>query len=188
MNWDRVHDGRTTFLACMHAMCSPGTPIELPQVPQVSEYPELDGAAAILLALLDHDLLLGVSGGAAARRVAEMAVRETGAVTGDVGCADWVLVHGPAADAISRAHRGSRRTPEKGATIVIAAAGEALPLSMVGPGIADRATAFVPLESVAVHAFTATNANPPSGVDLLVVTPECLIGIPRSVSVHHGAG
>jgi alpha-D-ribose 1-methylphosphonate 5-triphosphate synthase subunit PhnH len=94
MRWDPVHDGRTAFLACMHALCTPGTPIELPDVPKVSEYTELDGAGAILLALLDHGLSLGVSGGDAAHRVAAKVAGDTGAAYGEVTGADWVLVHG----------------------------------------------------------------------------------------------
>src|ERR1700754_5143047 len=62
MTWDSVHDGRTAFLTCMRAMCSPGPPIELPCVPQICEHAELDSAAAILLALLDRGLSLAVSG------------------------------------------------------------------------------------------------------------------------------
>ncbi len=106
MRWDSVHDGRTAFLACMQAMCSPGTPVELSVVPQVSEYAELDSAAAVLLAMLDHGLTLGVTGDDAANRVAAMVMGATGAGRGDVADADWVLVHGAAADAIARARRG----------------------------------------------------------------------------------
>jgi alpha-D-ribose 1-methylphosphonate 5-triphosphate synthase subunit PhnH len=183
MRWDSVHDGRTAFLACMRAMCSPGTPVELPVVPGVSEHTELDSAAAILLALLDRGLSLGVSGGEAAELVAAMVSAETGAARGDVADADWVLVHGVAADTIARARRGTRLAPETGATLVIAAAGEPHPMSIVGPGVAGRSTVFVPLDAVAVHAFTAANSMPPCGVDLLVVAAKCVIGLPRSVSV-----
>jgi alpha-D-ribose 1-methylphosphonate 5-triphosphate synthase subunit PhnH len=183
MRWDSVHDGRTAFLACMRAMCSPGTPIELAVVPQVCEHAELDSAAAILLALLDRGLSLGVSGGDAARRTAKMVIRETGSACGDVTNADWVLVHGAAADAIARARRGTRLRPETGATLVIATGSKPHPLSIDGPGVAGRSTAFVPLDAVSVHAFTAANSTPPCGVDLLVVTANCVIGLPRSVAI-----
>jgi alpha-D-ribose 1-methylphosphonate 5-triphosphate synthase subunit PhnH len=185
--WNPVHDGRTAFLSCMRAMCAPGTPIELPPVPKLCEYPELDGAAAILLALLDHGLSLGVSGGVTAHRVAGMVAEQTGAAEGEISDADWTLVHGPAADAISRAPRGTRLTPERGATLVIAAAGEATAMSITGPGVPRRTTAYVALDAVSVHAFTAANSAPPRGVDLLVVTPECLIGLPRSLTIQPGA-
>ncbi len=186
MKWDSVHDGRTAFLACMRAMCSPGTPIELPCVPQVCERAELDSAAAILLALLDRGLSLGVSGGDAAHRVAAMVIGDTGAARGDVADADWVLAHGAAADTIARARRGTRLTPGSGATVVIAAAGEPHPMSIVGPGVADRATVFVPLDAVSVHAFTAANSMLPCGVDLLIVTAKCVIGLPRGVTLGIG--
>lgn len=184
MSWDPVHDARTAFLACMRAMCSPGTPIDLPSLPQVSENAELDRAAAVLLALLDRGLALGICGGDAAHRVAATVVAETGAEAVDIDVADWVLVHGAAATAISRAQRGTRRTPETGATVVIATAEEARPMTLSGPGLQEPTTAFVPLDAVATHALTAANSTPPNGVDVLIVTPDCLIGLPRSVSIH----
>lgn len=184
MRWDSVHDGRTAFLACMRALCAPGTPIELPVGPKVCEHPELDRAAAVLLALLDRGLALGSCGGDAAHRVAATVRAETGAGAADVDAADWVLVHGPAASAISHAPRGTRRTPQAGATLVIATAEEARPMSLSGPGLLHPATFFVPLDAVAVHALTAANSAQPAGVDVLLVTPECLIGLPRSVSIR----
>lgn len=184
MTWDVVHDSRTTFLACMRALCSPGTPVVLSRVPGLSGHPELDRAAAVLLALLDRGLGLGVSGDDAVHRVAATACTLTGASAADVGAADWVVVHGPAATAISQARRGTRRAPEDGATLVIATAGEARPLTLSGPGLLEATTCFIPLDAVALHALTAANSTPPTGVDLLIVTPECLIGLPRSVSVQ----
>lgn len=181
MSWDAVHDGRTAFLACMRAMCAPGTPVELPRVPQICERAELDSAAAILLALLDRGLTLAVSGDDAANRAAERVIEHTGASRKDIADADWVLVHGPAADAIVSARRGTRLAPEAGATLVIAAAGEPHQMSITGPGVADRATVFVPLDAVAVRAFTTANAWLPCGVDLLIATANCVIGLPRSV-------
>lgn len=184
MRWDAVHDSRTTFLACMRALCSPGTPIELSGTPQICEHAELDRAAAVLLALLDRGLGLGTYGGDAVHRVADTVCARTGADAAEVEAADWVLVHGPAATPVSQARRGTRRTPETGATVVIATAGEARPLLLSGPGLPEPTTAFVPLDALALHALSATNASPPAGVDLLIVTPECLIGLPRSVAIQ----
>jgi len=183
MTWDSVHDGRTAFLACMRAMCSPGTPIELPCVPQICEHAELDSAAAILLALLDRGLSLAASGDEAAQRVATRVLDNTGAARGDVADADWVLVHGAAADAIACARRGTRLAPETGATVVIATAGDPHPMSITGPGVHGRGTALVPLDAVAVHAFAAANSTLPCGVDVLIATANCVIGLPRSVTL-----
>lgn len=183
MRWDSVHDGRTAFLSCMRAMCEPGTPIELPCVPQICEHAELDSAAAILLALLDRGLSLGVSGGHAAHRAASMVIDETGAARADVADAGWVLVHGPAADTIAHARRGTRLAPEAGATLVVAASGEPHTMSVTGPGVAARSTVFIPLDAVAVRAFTAANSLLPCGVDLLIATANCVIGLPRSVTL-----
>ncbi|MGV0722053.1 phosphonate C-P lyase system protein PhnH [Mycolicibacterium elephantis] len=183
MRWDRVHDGRTAFLACMWAMCTPGTPIELGCLPRIGARPELDGAAGVLLALLDRGLTLGVSGGEATHQVAAAVMAETGARPGDVADADWVLVHGAAADAIACARRGGRLSPERGATLVLAAAAEPHPVSIAGPGVHGQAEVWVPLDEVAVRAFAAANSAPPCGVDLLIVTGNCVIGLPRSVAL-----
>ncbi|MGV0744817.1 phosphonate C-P lyase system protein PhnH [Mycolicibacterium sp. XJ870] len=183
MSWDPVHDSRTVFLACMRAMCAPGTPVELPARPALTPVIELDGAAAVLLALLDRGLALGVSGGAVAHDVAALVAGSSGAAQCGVEDADWVLAHGPAADAISRARRGSRLTPENGATLVIAAAGAVAPVSLAGPGLPKATTAHVALDTVAVHALIAANAAPPRGVDVLIVDGECLVALPRSASL-----
>lgn len=183
MKWDSVHDGRTAFLACMRALCAPGTPIELPYVPQVCEHAELDSAAAILLALLDRGLTLGVAGGDAAHRVVAKVRDDTGATEGDVTDSDWLLVHGVAADAIARARRGTCLAPETGATLVIASAAEPQPMSITGPGVNGHQAVFVPLDTVAVHAFTAANSSLPCGVDVLIATGKCVIGLPRGVTL-----
>lgn len=184
MRWDPVHDSRTVFLACMRAMCAPGTPVELPARPGLTPVVELDCAAAVLLALLDRGLALGVSGGPAAHTITATVAATCGAAHGDVEASDWVLVHGPAADAISRARRGSRLTPESGATLVIAATGALAPTRLSGPGIAGTTTAHIALDTVAVHALAAANAAPPCGVDVFMVDGECLIALPRSVSLR----
>lgn len=183
MRWDPVHDSRAVFLACMRAMCAPGTPVELPTRPAITPTVELDSAAGVLLALLDRGLTFGVAGSSAADGVAATVAAGTGAAIADVESSDWVLVHGPAADAISRARRGSRLSPETGATLVIATTGAVAPVGLCGPGIAGTATAHIALDTVAVHALAAANAAPPCGVDVLIVDGECLIALPRSVSL-----
>ncbi|MGK2853336.1 MAG: phosphonate C-P lyase system protein PhnH [Microbacteriaceae bacterium] len=184
MRWDPVHDSRMAFAACMQALCSPGTPVELPVVAGVCGQPELDRAAAILLALLDRGLSLGTCGGEQAHRVATAVSAVTGADIAALETADWVLVHGPAATAISRARRGTAEVPEAGATLVIATAEECRPVSLSGPGLPQQTTAYLPLDAMALHAFVAANAAEPAGVDVLIVTPECLVGLPRSVSIQ----
>ncbi|WP_395306834.1 phosphonate C-P lyase system protein PhnH [Mycobacterium sp. AMU20-3851] len=184
MKWDTVHDSRAAFLACMQAFCAPGTPIESPAVQGLSDHPELARAGAVLLALLDRGLTLGAGGGEAALRLAGIVSESTGADPAGADIADWVLVHGPAATAITQARRGTRRTPETGATVVVATSAEARPITLSGPGLRQRTTVYLPLDALALHAFAAANAAQPTGVDVLIATPECLIGMPRSVTVH----
>lgn len=184
MNWDPVHDARAAFGVCMQALCSPGSTIELPPLPQVGDCAELDGAAAILLALLDRGLSLGVVGDASADRVADIVAAETGAHRDDVVGADWVLTHGPPAEAIARARRGTRFAPEHGATIVVAATGEPRPMSISGPGLREPTRAYVALDALSVRAFATANAASSCGVDLLVVTSAGVTGLPRSIQLR----
>lgn len=187
MSWDRVHDGRHGFLSCMRALCAPGQPQQLPAAPRRCESAELDAAAGVLLALLDRGLVLGVAGGPAAQRLATALAAETGAELGEIETADWVLAHGPAADAISRAPRGDRTNPERGATVVVASAGPSSSASISGPGVDGTATVRVPLDELALHAFATANAETPCGVDVFVVTGDRLYGLPRSVTVRREA-
>ncbi|WP_235623928.1 phosphonate C-P lyase system protein PhnH [Mycolicibacterium goodii] len=156
----------------------------VPHRTRAVRHPELDRAAAVLLAMLDRGLTLGRCGGAAAERTAAMVSAATGAGRGAPETADWVLVHGPAATAITQARRGTRRVPEAGATLVIATTGQLRPVSVSGPGLASPTTVQLPLDSIATHALAAANAAPPTGVDVFIATAECLIGLPRSVSIH----
>ncbi|BBY85739.1 phosphonate C-P lyase system protein PhnH [Mycolicibacterium tokaiense] len=184
MTWDPVHDSRSTFLACMHALCSPGTPFELPQTPDMTDRPELDRAAAVLLALLDRGLGLAIHGGDAAAQVAAAARTATGADSTDLGAADWVLVDGPPAPAIVHARRGTPTNPESSATLVIASTGPTRPVRLAGPGLREPVTHRIPLDELAQQALVVANQNPPMGLDIFIVTPDCLIGLPRSVSLQ----
>ncbi len=187
MSWDRVHDGRDGFLACMRALCSPGQPIDLRSTPAISEAAELDAAAGVLLALLDRGLVLAVAGGPEAHRVAAAAAARTGAELGDLEAADWVLVHGPAGDVLTRARRGDRANPESGATVIVATAGPPSVLSVSGPGVDGTATVPLPLDELTVRAFSSANAETPCGVDVFVVAPGRLYGLPRSVTLRRRA-
>lgn len=186
MRWDSVHDGREVFLACMQALCAPGTAIDLPRTPGLSDRRELDGAAAILLALLDRGLALGVSGSVAAQRMAASLCSLTGARCTDIGRANWVLVDGHAGEAITCAPRGSAFAPETGATVVIAASGDTVPMLVLGPGVPGVNRTAIPLDLAAVRAFSTANAQSPCGVDLLVVNGNQVTGLPRSVTVRTG--
>ena len=179
-----MHDGREVFLACMKALCSPGTAIDVPCTPGLDDRCELDGAAAILLALLDQGLALGVSGSREAQQMAASLCGLTGALCTDIAQANWVLVDGGADEAITCAPRGSAFAPETGATIVIAASGDPVPMSLVGPGIPGVNRTAISLDLAAVRAFAAANAQSPCGVDLLVVNGNQVTGLPRSVTVR----
>ena len=67
--------------------------------------------------------------------------------------------------------------------VVIAASGVTATMTLSGPGVSGTTRPEVPLDTVALRAFVAANADAPCGVDLLVVTGNRVISLPRSVSV-----
>lgn len=181
MSWDVVHDSRRTFLACMRAQCAPGTPVGPIPVPGLAPDAALDTAAAVLLSLLDPGLTLAVVGNDAAASVARELVRLIGAEQAAVGDADFVLVAGDPEASIEAARRGSPLHPEDGATLVVVGGGSAADVSIRGPGIQTTTTASLPLSRRALDALATANAEPPRGIDLLLVTGlGRLLALPRT--------
>ena len=186
MRWDAVHDARAAFLACLWALSHPGTSQGPLPAPGLDDDARLDGAAAVLLALLDADLALATVGGRHVAAVAERVRKATGAGDAPLDVADFVLVDpgtapGPVA-AVAR--RGTALAPEAGATVVYCASGS-VAVVLDGPGLVAPTRVLLPLPPGELDALLASRTQPPLGVDALVVGPDGhVVGLPRSTHLR----
>lgn len=181
MSWDPIHDSRTTFLACLRAVCRPGSQQGPVPAAGLAEDPVLDTAAAVLLALLDDGLGLAALG-ARAESVASLLRQQTGATAAALDSADFVLVGDGMAGAATRARTGGAATPELGATLVYCAtASTAVELS--GPGLQHPVHVPLGISGDELVALRTANAAPPAGVDIFIAGARVVTALPRSTNV-----
>lgn len=184
MTWHVVHDSRSTFLAAMAAQCAPGRPQGPVPTAGITDDPILDTAAAVLLALLDPGIGLGVHG-PAAEAIAPQILAATGAHHAPPDVADFVLVDAAESGAPDLAARGTPDAPERGATLVYCRRGET-PVELEGPGLAAPLQTTIALTEEELMALARANAHPPLGVDVFVAGNRTLTALPRSTAVRLG--
>jgi alpha-D-ribose 1-methylphosphonate 5-triphosphate synthase subunit PhnH len=186
--WDPVPGGREAFLACLWAQCAPGRVHGPLPAAGVSRDPDLDAAAAVLLALLDPGLTLAHAGDPNAGSVAGEVRSITGAGDAPVTEADFVLVVGGADQLVepvaASARRGTAADPEHGATIVYCVPQRRTRALVAGPGIDGTAWADIPLDRRELAALTVANSAPPAGVDAFLVVAGSVLALPRSTAVQ----
>ena len=188
---DPVHDAQGTFRAVMDALARPGQPRSLAPglVPPAPLTPEL---AAVALTLTDADTPVWLDAAlAAVPDVAAYLRFHTGApLTDDPARAAFALIREPArCPPLRRFAQGTPAYPDTAATLVLAldaiTPGEGLHLS--GPGIQGAARlALAPLPEDFVAQRTANHAAFPLGVDLILLAPGRVAGLPRSTVVTEG--
>ena len=186
MIWDTVHDSREAFLTCLRAQCAPGFPQGSLPPAGISDDPNLDGASAILLALLDPGLGLCVVGDEPELSSVDARLRHgTGAVAAELADADFVLVGaGAPVGLVEQARRGSALAPERGATVVYCAPAPARDVELSGPGVDGTVRVPVPLAGADLAALAAANADPPRGVAVFILTArDQVLAIPRSATI-----
>lgn len=185
---DPVHDAQRSFAAVMRAMAEPGRPVPLstdldPPAPLSREM------AAVALSLLDYETPVFLDAPlAAAPEVARFLAFHTGApVVADPQAARFALI----ADAaglpdFAQFAPGEPDYPDRSATLVVAV--ERLDegpggLLLEGPGIRGRrALSAAPLPADLPVRLLANRALFPLGVDLLLVAPGAVAGLPRSIT------
>lgn len=182
---DPVHDAQRTFSALMRAMAEPGRPVPLasdldPPAPLTRE------AAATALALLDYETPVFLDRAlAAAPAVARFLRFHTGApVVEDPAAARFALVADAAAlPDLAAFAQGEPDYPDRSATLLVqVSAIEDGPLILEGPGIAGcRGFGATPLPADFAARLAANRAAYPLGVDLFLVAPGAICGLPRTV-------
>lgn len=191
---DSVFGAQAAFRAIMEALARPGTVQALGAgdlaalpAPPLPLTPEL---GAVALTLVDHDTPLWL----------DAALRDSDAVTGwlkfhcgavltdDPAKAAFALVSDPAAlPGLSSFAQGTDEYPDRSTTIAIAGAAKRR-VRLEGPGIRTAFDAELPLPNGDFLAQWAVNrARFPRGVDLLLLAPGMVSGLPRTTRILEGS-
>jgi alpha-D-ribose 1-methylphosphonate 5-triphosphate synthase subunit PhnH len=184
---DPVLDSQAAFRACLSALATPGTVVDIGA--GLESLPGLHPAAsALLLALLDQDTRLWLSPGVATGGAAASLKFHTGcSMAAFPREADFALVAGaeelPSLETFSA---GSQEYPERSATIVLQV--PAILESgwrLTGPGIRNEARLSVPaLGDGFLPQWERNRARFPRGVDLYFSCGDRLCGLPRTTRIE----
>jgi alpha-D-ribose 1-methylphosphonate 5-triphosphate synthase subunit PhnH len=179
---------QAVFRTVMEALAHPGRARPLPSRLAVPS-PLLATAAAVALTLLDYETPFWLDPGLAdAREVAPWFKFHTGApLTQDAARAAFAFISDSAAmlplDAFSS---GSIEYPDRAATLVmqVASFDHGNALALCGPGIAGtRLFSAAPLPPDFATRLAANRALFPRGIDLILVSPDAVAALPRSIRV-----
>ena len=179
---------QAVFRTVMEAIARPGLPRPLSSK-LAAPLPLSTTAAAVALTLLDYETPFWLDPSlAAAGEVARWFKFHTGApLITDSARAAFAFVSDPAAmPPFETFSPGSLEYPDRSTTLVVQVAsfdhGEELTLS--GPGIVGtRRFSAAPLPSDFRARLIANREMFPRGVDLILVTPDAVAALPRSVRV-----
>ena len=182
---------QAAFRALMDALARPGTVKPLPPA-AAAPSPLTATAAAVALTMLDYETPVWLDAPLAQRpQVADWVRLHTGArVTSDPREAAFAFiadpVHAPAFDGFSL---GTPEYPDRSATLVLQVEdfGSGQRLLLAGPGIADvRSFSARPLPPDFQNRIAANRALFPRGVDVILVSPNAVAALPRSVASARG--
>ncbi len=185
---DPVHAAQRAFRAVLDALARPGTlqAVGVDLAPPAPLTPEL---AAVTLALADADAPLWLDAPLAGSEAVAAYLRfHTGApLVAEPRAAAFALIADPAAcPPFAHFAQGDPAYPDRSATLVLAVDQLASEggLVLAGPGV--RGTARLragPLPADFAARCAENHAGFPLGVDLLLVAPACVAGLPRSTRV-----
>jgi alpha-D-ribose 1-methylphosphonate 5-triphosphate synthase subunit PhnH len=189
---DAARDSQSVFRAVMDAMARPGTERRLLPALQPPQ-PLSRGAGAVALTLLDYETPVWLDAPLAASADVTQWLRfHTGApVTTDPGRAVFGLIAGSAtAPDFAAFALGSAEYPDRSTTLVLQVDRFSGPsrLRLCGPGLAaDSALSFKPCPVDFADRLQRNHALFPRGIDLLLVTDDAVVALPRSTRVERGS-
>ena len=182
---DKVLSAQSTFRSVMDAMARPGT------VQQViasvgTPGPMMRGTAAIALTLFDHDTPIWLDARMSeSSEVAKWLKFHSGApVLDDPSVCHFALIgNGGALPELSRFSFGTNEYPDRSTTLILQVDslkhGSAFELS--GPGIDGTALLRAMIEPVDLFERLAINETLfPRGIDVVLVSGEAIVAIPRT--------
>lgn len=188
---DPVLAGQRAFKAVMDALSRPGTMQRLPGEARPPQ-PLDPGLAEVALTLCDHDTPVWLDAVLAATpAVADWLAFHVGApLTSDAAGAAFAFASSAAAlPALSHFALGTDEYPDRSTTIVLAipALTGGPTLTLRGPGIKGEASVAPTGLPADFAAQWAENREAfPRGIDLLLVAPEGLVGLPRTTRIEFG--
>lgn len=187
---DPVGDSQAAFRAAMWALARPGR-VEALATDLKPPAPLSPEAAALALALCDYETPLWLDAAlAAAPEVADFLRFHTGAaILEEPGEARFAILSDPLEmPDFGDFPQGSPEFPDASVTLIVQVAGFSdARFILEGPGIKGK-TPFgsAPLPADFAARMAANRALFPRGVDLLLVGPGGVAGLPRSVTVREG--
>ncbi len=197
--FNTVADTQAVFRAILDAMARPGTRQLLPVVDGNAPLAGTGPLLALAQTLLDHEVTFAVVPGCGERaesdaeRVATYLTLVTGSRAVGAVDAGYVFALGPLPPGLPAMLRaGNPAYPDESATLVVLSPlfnGESgVPVSLTGPGIAGRTALTLPgLTPSDLANLAAANAEPPLGVDVILVDPGgTVVCLPRSTRVRLG--
>jgi alpha-D-ribose 1-methylphosphonate 5-triphosphate synthase subunit PhnH len=183
-----VFQAQSAFRAVLAALSRPGTAQALGETVEAPA-PLSPGAAAIALALCDHDTPVWLDDALHAHPpVGEWLRFHCGCPLTEQPreAAFAFAASSETAPPFDDFNLGTAEYPDRSTTIVLAVQtfDEAPGLSLMGPGIRGRAGFRAhPLPTDMAERLTRNRLLFPRGVDLLLVTATAVVGLPRSVRV-----
>jgi alpha-D-ribose 1-methylphosphonate 5-triphosphate synthase subunit PhnH len=187
---DPVGDSQAAFRAAMWALARPGR-VEALATDLTPPAPLSPETAALVLALCDYETPLWLDAAlAAVPEVADFLRFHTGAaILEEPGEARFAIISDPLEmPDFSAFPQGSPEFPDASATLIVQVAGFSdARFILKGPGIKGK-TPFgaAPLPADFATRMAANRALFPREVDLLLVGPGGVAGLPRSVTVREG--
>jgi alpha-D-ribose 1-methylphosphonate 5-triphosphate synthase subunit PhnH len=179
---------QAVFRAVMDAFARPGAVKPLAAA-VAAPTPLSATAAAVALALLDYETPVWLDASLAQRpQVADWIRWRAGAgVTSDPRQAAFAFIADPlAAPAFDGFSLGTPEYPDRSTTLVLQVEGFGTGerLSLAGPGIADVGSfSAAPLPPDFQARIAANRALFPRGIDVILVSPDAVAALPRSVRV-----
>jgi alpha-D-ribose 1-methylphosphonate 5-triphosphate synthase subunit PhnH len=182
---DKVLSAQSTFRSVMDAMARPGT-VQQVVASAGTPGPMMRGTAAIALTLFDHDTPIWLDARMSeTSEVAKWLKFHSGApVLDDPSVCHFALIgNGSALPDLSRFSFGTNEYPDRSTTLILQVDslkhGSAFELR--GPGIDGTALLRAMIEPVDLFERLAVNeALFPRGIDVVLVSGEAIVAIPRT--------
>ncbi|OAF07826.1 carbon-phosphorus lyase subunit PhnH [Bradyrhizobium centrolobii] len=185
---DKVLSAQSTFRSVMDAMARPGSVQRIVPVAGTPG-PMMRGTAAIALTLFDHDTPLWLDAGMSeSSDVVKWLKFHTGApVVQDSSIAAFALIaEGTALPPLERFALGSSEYPDRSTTLILQVDGldAGRSFELRGPGIDGVATLQATIRPADLFERLSVNeALFPRGIDVVLVSDDSVVAIPRTTRV-----